>query len=40
MENSMLADNNNQKYLVSVDKCIKQAKKMADLGQEALGNIS
>ena len=36
----MMADNNNQAYLVSVEKCIKQAKKMADMGTAALGNIS
>ena len=40
MENAMLADNNNQAYLVSVEKCIKQAKKMADMGTDALQNIS
>jgi chromosome segregation ATPase len=40
MENAMLADNNNQAYLVSVEKCIKQAKKMADMGTGALQNIS
>ena len=27
-----MADNNNQAYLVSVEKCIKQAGKMADMG--------
>lgn len=40
LENAMLADNNNQAYLVSVEKCIKQAKKMADMGTGALHNIS
>jgi hypothetical protein len=40
MEKSMMSDNNNQAYLVSVEKCIKQAKKMADMGTAALGNIS
>lgn len=40
MEKSMMADNNNQAYLVSVEKCIKQAKKMADMGTDALQNIS
>lgn len=40
MENAMMADNNNQAYLVSVEKCIKQAKKMADMGTAALQNIS
>jgi DNA-binding phage protein len=40
MENAMLADNNNQAYLVSVEKCIKQAKKMADMGTDALQNIT
>ena len=40
MENAMMADNNNQAYLVSVEKCIKQAKKMADMGTDALQNIS
>jgi len=39
-ENAMMADNNNQAYLVSVEKCIKQAKKMADMGSDALQNIS
>jgi hypothetical protein len=36
MENAMMADNNNQAYLVSVEKCIKQAKRMADMGTAAL----
>ena len=40
MENTMMDDNNNQAYLVSVEKCIKQAKKMADMGTAALSNIS
>jgi len=40
MESAMMADNNNQAYLVSVEKCIKQAKKMADMGTAALQNIS
>ena len=35
----MMADNNNQAYLVSVEKCVKQAKKMADMGTAALQNI-
>lgn len=39
MENAMMADNNNQAYLVSVEKCIKQAKRMADMGTNALSNI-
>ena len=40
MEGAMMSDNNNQAYLVSVEKCLKQAKKMADMGTAALGNIS
>lgn len=40
MEKAMMADNNNQAYLVSVEKCIKQATKMADMGTEALQNIA
>jgi hypothetical protein len=39
MEKTMMADNNNQAYLVSVEKCVKQAKKMADMGTAALQNI-
>ena len=36
----MLQDNNNQAYLVSVEKCISRAKLMADMGTDALSNIS
>ena len=35
----MNSDNNNQAYLVSVEKCIKWAKSMADMGTESLVNI-
>jgi len=40
MKSAMMADNNNQAYLVSVEKCSKQAGKMADMGTAALQNIS
>jgi hypothetical protein len=40
MEEAMMADNNNQTYLVSVEKCIKHAKRMAGMGSSALTNIS
>ena len=40
IETSMLQDNNNQAYLVSVEKCISRAKLMADMGTDALSNIS
>ena len=40
MENAMLASNNNQEYLVPVKRCIREAKEMADMGQNMLMNIS
>jgi len=40
LENAMLADNNNQDYMLSVKKCIEKAKYFADMGNDSLSNLS
>jgi len=40
MESALAADNSGRAYLVSVEKCIARAREMADMGTDALHNIS
>ena len=40
MEDAMDSGNGGHAYLVSVEKCIKRAKEMADMGTDNLQNIS
>lgn len=39
LESSMLSQNKNKSYLVSVEKAVKQSKSVADCGTAALINI-
>jgi hypothetical protein len=40
LETSMLSQNKNKSYLVSVEKAVKQSKSVAECGNASLHNIS